>query len=78
MPNPFEFIESAKLLDELEKRFDTMVFMGVLDQTENVGHFVRRVKGDWHVCSGLAQTISQVVIQQHIDACDACDEEEED
>jgi hypothetical protein len=74
--NPTEALELAstvQLYDELQKRFDHLVFVGVQfrpsQENPNNENRVRRFKANVHICTGLAFGIAyrlqgEVVLQE--------------
>ena len=51
--NPLAYITTAQMIDELQDRFDSMVFLAATDQTQSINNMVLGLSGPHHAVIGL-------------------------
>ncbi|QDP57804.1 MAG: hypothetical protein Unbinned7358contig1001_30 [Prokaryotic dsDNA virus sp.] len=66
-----EFVETAKLLKELQKRLDTMVFLGAVNRTADDDNLLFAYAGSFHGCLGLIEVGRLMVLAREGDDDDA-------
>ena len=66
-----EFVETGKLLKELQKRMDTMVFLGAVNRTAEDDNLLFAYSGSFHGCLGLIEVGRLMVLAREGDDDDA-------
>ena len=56
-----EFVETSKLLKELQKRMDSMIFLGAINRTAEDDALMFAYCGSFHSCLGLIE-VSRLMI----------------
>ena len=58
-----ELVETDELLEELRKRYDACVFVGVQERTEDFGFYDYSRHGDYLKCLGLCSYATKKVLK---------------
>lgn len=68
-----DFVSFTDLLEEIQKRTDSMIFIGQISRTESEDDLAAVFKGTLHACLGLCEVSKLMVISQEAAADDSED-----
>ncbi|MHC4300525.1 MAG: hypothetical protein ACYS7Y_24885 [Planctomycetota bacterium] len=71
-----EFTTTDELLDELGKRFDHAMFVGMTDTTDKVVTTTRRWRGNHHTVVGLCADVQKLVLEDFHESTNWTDQDE--
>jgi len=65
-----ELVDTDDMIDELHKRFDHSVFVGMKDTSDTAAVTKRRWKGEAHTLAGLCYDVSMCILQDFFNRTD--------